>query len=264
MEQNMESNTRRVRIKIKDVDEEDHTAGTSDRNDHTNILKRKSEDKLELNYLKGSKKITFGPERELVAFSETGDLSAVRLHDDNSLDIADFYDKFTENGTKPIACSTRLAIKLRQNGDPLRKKPGIETSSGYIFVISLWDNILKTSILEGTSTPKEVIMLCHTFIPDMLFHGEETNFERFPCYVKWIAEYGLRLMDEWSDLPAVLRMLAPINENLLNLNVGARHTIFSEMLKRVPHGVLMMPWRDFNAQKFLPIKTANDVSNRKR
>ena len=256
----MEGTPQPVRIKVEDVEEDERQLGVSDKNELDNsYLKRKAEeDDVEENF-SCSKKFVFGVEQELIPFSESGDLNTVRLFQNRDLDINDLYNKYTENGNKPLVISSTLVQRLRENGDPLRMKPGIENPSNYIFIIGLWDHLLKTAILNGIEPPEEIIILFHSFIPEMRVYREETNFERFPCYVYWVAERGLRSIDEWGDLPSVLRILAPLNEQLLEAN-PAKQLIFSEMLKSLPHGVLMMPWRDFDPKNFVRVKTATDVS----
>ena len=119
--------------------------------------------------------------------------------------------------------------------------------------------------MNDGGTPKEIIVLVRSFIPEMLLYKEETDFNRFPtiCTLFNDPDNGTYIyVDNWYDVPGILRMIAPLNSTLLKLDDKVqRFKMFQDILKNVPHTVLTMPWVKFDAKEYLQCRNAKDVSN---
>lgn len=179
-----------------------------------------------------------------------------------NINIQDVYKTFTQEGCKPLIKSQMLVARLQESGYPFGKIAGVENPGRYVFLSYLWDRILETNFLRGKKPSEEIQMISKTFIGHLQDFNEETQFERFASNVAMTEQYGVGQTKKafWYDLPAVLRVLAPTNETLVNANAKILASFCSRIMMNLPHSVIMMPWREFEHKHLVEVEDANKVS----
>jgi len=158
---------------------------------------------------------------------------------------------FTEDGSKPLLTGQELTKKCRSKVDPFAKRGGIENPGNLLFASYLWDRVLETQFLENKTPCSFVEKLCKTFSPEMKEYSREIDILLFGEYVKWInspeSENSektnlTKSTSNWFDIPAILRMLAPLYETLVETDYNPLKFYCSTTMKGLPHGIIMMPW----------------------
>ena len=65
----------------------------------------------------------------------------------------------------------------------------------------------------------------------------------------------------WHDIPGILKLIALNNTNIISTDKTFLNQFLTDVLKTVPHDVIMMPWRLFKPKGLVPQLTCDkDVS----
>ena len=208
---------------------------------------------------------------DIVGHHRNSEITVKTITSDGNVDVAGCYTIFTEDVTKPLLTGLSLAEKLKKKIDPFAKRGGMENPGNLLFASYLWDIVLKTQFLGENKCCDFIEKLCKSFIPEMKSYNEEMDFSLFGEYVKWInrSEPGsteknnlVNSTVNWFDVPAILRMLGPTYESLVEAEYNPLKFYCSTTMKGLPHGVIMMPWYTFQLKKLIPgVKDSNEVSN---
>ena len=207
---------------------------------------------------------------DIVEYHPNSILTEKKILPNGEVDVYGCFQLFTLDGTKPLLTGSHLAEKLNGKVDPFAKRGGIENPGNLLFASYLWDIVLKTQFL-GEKTPCLLIeKICKTFTPEMKEYSREADLSLFGEYVDFINSCEAenpektnltKSTSNWFDVPAILRMLAPLYESLVDTDYNPLKFYCSTTMKGLPHGVIMMPWYAYQLENRIPgVENNKEVS----
>ena len=172
--------------------------------------------------------------------------------------IYDFY--LMENSANCIPLDDHLLFKLKFFSNKPFSMYNMNPGS-YIFCSYIWDVVLKTQFLcEDRSTSFEIRRIKDTFIEEMEPYINSRMDGRLfkPCALRLHYEGFLYSeTDNYYEVPAILRVLAPTYERLAE---GGKFYM-KTCLQGLPHSVIMKPFEYFKLHDIPRLRNTRIVSS---
>lgn len=186
------------------------------------------------------------------------------LHADGSLDVVAslrlYLDKIGAGG---LLCDEDLLTELSRFSDPFSSEWGTKNPGLFIFSSFLWDLVLKTQYTSDTPPSTKMRNLRNSFIEEMIpYVTYGLDLGLLTSYSKRLETHGLRFSrtDNFYEIPAILRVLTPSYDVLVESNSDPRQFFMHKCLEGLPHGVLMYPWDHFKLYDIKVLRTPKNVS----
>ena len=193
------------------------------------------------------------------------DVSTETFVDEKNLfDIEACYKAFTENGAKPLKTPGQIASILEGTHDPFAKNASDINPGIHVFASFAWDKFLESQFLSGKDPHESTLQLLYEFVPELsAYKGNELDRTLFTEFAKWINEPDQVKMicsSNYHDIPAILRLLGPTNDNLVQTIYNPLKWFFG-IMKGLPHKTIMEPYYMYKLYNGMQhFKTANNVS----
>ena len=195
----------------------------------------------------------FGDTNKLVSYRVNRSLTDRAITSDVTVNIADFFNNFTRFGTKPLLTDKKLVEKFWNIGDDNDARTIIENVGHYVFASCFWDELLRSEIGKKGKRCTEIEVLSRSFVPQLHEYKDELDVERFFKYVNSVQELGLKKKTgNWYDIPGILKIIAFNSETIIGTDRKIMKHLLSDVLKTIPHEVIMMPWRIFKPKGLVP------------
>ena len=153
-------------------------------------------------------------------------------------DVKKWFEKFTAKGTKRLLNGKDLRDHLTSVNEPFARSNKNFIIGNRVFILGLWDRFLEQFFLrtnsEGTLEGQRRL---ENFFKEILQNpGNEFDANLFKDYVVWInkREVVRVVKCHWYDLPASLRIVAPLSETLRCSDFSGEQFYFMSILRGLP------------------------------
>ena len=164
-------------------------------------------------------------------------------------DVGAVYTKYIANNNKFLLVEEDLKKELDKHDDPFSPDWGTQNPALFVFGSHVWEEILQNQFWFTKCPSMPIRSVRNDFMKELIPYIESgMDLKLFNLCAKRLRDTGFRYVkeDNFYEVPAILRVLAPSYENLCsNEHDIAKSLYLGDAMKGLPHSVLWFPYLVF-------------------